>query len=60
MNESYTNECTLRYVHMCVRCSECNCTKLMHVPYFRVSSIQIGYIMRIVYTECMNEWMDVQ
>ena len=45
MNQSYAHDCTLRYAHARVMCSERNCTKTMHVCYFRVfwvSSIQIG------------------
>ena len=47
-------KCTLRYAHTRVRCSECNCTKIMHALYFRIfwqSRIQIGCIMHILY-EC--------
>ena len=29
-------ECSLRYAHARVMCSECNCTKIMQARYFRV------------------------
>ena len=44
-------------VHECIRCSECNCTKIMHACYFLVfwvSLIQIGCSMCFVYAKCMN------
>ena len=46
------HQCTLHYAHAHVRCSECNCTIIMHAPYFRifwVSWIHIGCSMRRVY-----------
>ena len=47
----------------CTRCSECNCTKIMHVHYiliFQVSWIQTGCSMCIVYAERMinNKWLN--
>ena len=47
----------MNYSSVRVRCSECNCTKIMHARYFRVfwvSLIQIGCRMCVVYAECMN------
>ena len=59
VNESILRACEylLRYTHMHVRCSECNCTKIMHTCYFCVfwvSWVQIGCSMCAVYTACMN------
>ena len=53
-NESIlrVRECTLRYAHADVMCSECNCTKIIHARYFHVfwvSSIQISCSVRGVY-----------
>ena len=37
MNQSYAcMNAPYAYAHARIRCSECNCTKTMHVRYFRV------------------------